>query len=162
MKQTYLIVALVLISAALPALGQENETIIKRFEVDFKEIKTDYKVNFLKRDGTTVEAARTGNGFSVPEDLQNDEKLSVVFSFENYVLNFSDVEKFWFDGEWVIGVDLKPFSHKLVNRRDAKKFATVYYAEFRKNGLQSEKVVMKTSSGTVTSIVPAKNREKPQ
>lgn len=120
--------------------AQSPSTKIIRIEVDGKEIKKNYKVSFLA-SGKWLQAERTATGFVVPDELTTEEYLNVFITFGNYKLHFPEIHISNFKTNWIIGVDLKPFSEELVNPEDARKTKQAYYIQFEGGGLGRQLVI---------------------
>lgn len=108
---------------------QSLQTKIARIEVDGKEVKKDYKVLFFSND-QWIEANRIATGFIVPEQLRNDEFLSVQIAFGKYKLQFSGIHISKFKQDWTVGIDKKPFSEEFVTPEEAETIKGVYYIQF--------------------------------
>ncbi|GIU83223.1 MAG: hypothetical protein KatS3mg006_2287 [Pyrinomonadaceae bacterium] len=123
------------------ARAQSFSTRIVRIEIDGKEVKKDYKVFFFS-NGKWIEAKRTPTGFVIPNELRNEEYLTVLISFGKYKLKFSEIHISKFDQNWTVGIDKKPFSEEFVKPEEAKTTKRVYYIQFGGSGLISTQLVV--------------------
>ena len=118
-----------LIGMALGASAQTLTTTISRIEVDEKEYKKDYEVSFLVGE-TWIKAERTPTGFIVPLELQREEHLHFLITFGKHRLEFDDVHISKFGVDWLVGVDLKPYTHQTLDEEEAKRTTQLYYIRF--------------------------------
>lgn len=133
-------------SVLLANAAQARSVKILRFEVDGKEVRTDFKI-FLYINGKTIEPVRTENSFSVPAELQGCETVGVRFIAGKHDLSF-DVHMSKFDTDWIIGIDHKPFDTEDLSsdERDppGRKLVVIHYIDFvRKDGADGTRVVVK-------------------
>jgi hypothetical protein len=108
--------------------AQDRHVKILRFEVDKKEIKSDYKIVFY-HNGKIIEPTLNGNDFVVPKEIQ-DSAVTMRFITKGYNLVFYPIYPSKFDTNWIVGVDKKPFDIENISPRKAKKFKLIYYLQF--------------------------------
>jgi hypothetical protein len=113
--------------------GAVKTTRVLKLEADGEEMKTDYKV-FLSAYGQEFKARLNNEGFVLPTELQHAETIDVKIVIRKEHLDFSQVHISKFDEEWIIGIDHKPFSEELSERRDVSKVGVIYYITFQSKG----------------------------
>ncbi|MCO6511550.1 MAG: hypothetical protein J5I65_12230 [Aridibacter famidurans] len=126
------------------ANAQDDITKVVRLEIDGQEVKESYKVSFLI-DEKWREVQTTSTGFKVPKELKDQEYLSVLFEFGGHRLAFSRLHSSKFRTDWIVGVDLKPFSEDLVDPEEMEVTDQVYYIEFNSRLGLGTKLVVKIS-----------------
>lgn len=128
------------------AQAQSPQTKITRIEVDQKEVRANYKVLFLL-NGNWIEAENTRNGFIVPPEFRGQEKLTIRFIFGDHDLEFTELHHSLFETDWVIGVDLAPYSEEYVKPEEADGVLRAYYIVFQnRTGLGTVHVVTTRSA----------------
>ena len=96
-----------------------------------KEINKPFHITF-QVNGRNIEPFRFENGFVVPPELAKASFVDVKVTFKNYDLDFSSVSVKKFEGEWVVGVETRPFSAKFAKEemiRDGKRLRFIYYLQ---------------------------------
>ncbi len=122
---------LVSLVAVLATQANAQAKVVKlRFEIDGKLVKRQPKM-VLYADSEKVELDFSGGSFTVPSQFQNKEKVGVRFMLGKYDLLFEPVYISKFEGEWVIGVDKKPFDKdNIASAQTGKQIKQVYYINF--------------------------------
>lgn len=134
---------LVCLIAVLPIQTNAQARIVKfRFEIDGKLVRGPRQPKIvIYAVGEKTELDVSDDSFIVPAQIQNNEKVSVRFTFGKYDLLFESVYLSKFGGEWVIGVDKKPFdSNNIRSAQAGKQIKQVYYINF--HPLQAEETRM--------------------
>lgn len=97
-----------LLSLLVSQVNAQLKPVKFKFEVDGKPVKSQPKIILYVGD-KKIEAEISGSSFVVPPEFQKQEKVNVHFISGKYDLLFESVYLSKFEGEWVIGVDKKPF-----------------------------------------------------
>lgn len=121
--------------------AQSESTKIVRFEVDGKEVKKNYKVFFRSND-KWIELRKTSTGFVIPNELRNNEHLTVLIILGKYKLEFPQIRISKFEENWVVGIDNKPFSEEIGYLVKTNTVKRVYYIHFVGSALETGLVVM--------------------
>jgi hypothetical protein len=130
--------------------AQDRKVKILRFEVDNKEIKSDFKI-FLYTIDKEIEPLRDGNSFFVPREIDSSI-VTVRFITGSYDLLFYPIYPSKFNTDWVIGVDKKPFDIDNASSEEARNLKMIYYLQF----------VSHTGDDTILVVtIPKKKRVKP-
>ena len=118
------------------AANGQTEPIKVKFKIDGEESHQPFRIQLVLNQ--LVLKVKVENGsFFLPGELANQEKVDVRFISGKYDLYYDDVHlsKFSDGGEFVFGVDNKPFDED--HLRDApppsKELQFVYYLEFSPN-----------------------------
>lgn len=114
-----------------PAKGQGRFVQILKFEVDSKQRDEKLRV-FLKIGDRLIEPLRFENGFVVPAEVSEREKLDVRLIFGKYDLYFESVPASAFNTNWIVGLDEPPFNQDNIESSPPprKKLKLVYYIQF--------------------------------
>lgn len=115
-------------SAISSAQAQDRKVKILRFEVDKKEIESDFKIILYLND-KKIEPLQDGNSFLVPREIDNSV-VSVRFISGRYDLLFHPIYPPKFDTDWIIGVDKKPFDTDNASLQEARNLKMIYYLQF--------------------------------
>jgi hypothetical protein len=108
--------------------AQDRKVKIVRFEVDNKEIKSDFKI-MLYLNNKKIEPSRDGNSFLVPQEIDNSV-VTVRFISDGYDLLFHPIYPSKFDTDWIVGVDKKPFDTDNASPQEARNLKMIYYLQF--------------------------------
>ena len=101
-----------------------------KFEVDGKEVKQKFKI-ILYDNNKAIEPLVSENGFTVPLEIRNSEKVNVRFLSGEYDLFFESVYLPKFKTDWVVGIDRKPFDKdNLPQSQPEKELLLIYYINF--------------------------------
>lgn len=140
-KLTVLILVCCSIMLIKPVKAQTDCVKVK-FEVDGKEVKQKFKV-MLYVNNEVIEPLMSENGFTVPPEIRDSEKVSVRFLSGEYNLFFESVYLPKFKTNWIVGVDRKPFDKEnLPQSQPDKELLGIYYITFiPKDGLETRIVV---------------------
>lgn len=113
-----------------------------KFEVDGKEVRQRFKV-LLYVNNEVIEPLMSENGFTVPPEIKDSEKVNVRFLSREYNLFFESVYLPKFKTDWVVGIDRKPFAKEnLPQSQPDKELLGIYYITFvPKDGLETRIVV---------------------
>lgn len=108
-KNMYLLFFLFIMLLSFNAQAQCLKTNVEGISINGEEYKKSYKV-FVLSNEKWIEAERTSSGFIVPNELKDEQKVSVKFVFDKYNLVFSGIKVSEFSLKWFIGVaDKRPF-----------------------------------------------------
>lgn len=111
------------------AQAQAKVTKLVRIKVDETEVKTAYKVLFLV-NGNWFEAENTPDGFIAPREIEDQQKLTVRFIFNDYDLEFSPIDRSILNLDWVVGVDLPPYAEEFVKPEEMAGLLELYYLQY--------------------------------
>jgi hypothetical protein len=112
------------------AQAQCLKTNVEGIIINREEYKKSYKVFILFNEKWT-EAERTSSGFIVPNELKNEQKVSVKFVFDKYTLVFPSIKVSEFNLKWLIGVaDKRPFPEAYISQQDSESIKRIYYIKF--------------------------------
>jgi hypothetical protein len=140
MRVTVIIVAIMsFYLAMLPfSTKAQTECVKIKFEIDGKEIVGEKFKVLIDADGQIIEPKLLKNGFIVPPEVNNWQKIELRVVFREYDLRFSQLTKYHFDGEWIIGVNNPPFKEQsdLPLWKDGKELRLIYYIEFHPNNAE--------------------------
>lgn len=131
MKGLLMLVALTLFLGPVNrATAQTLTTKIAWFEFNEKEVRTSYRV-FLYAHGIEFEAKKTLQGFVIPDELRNEEKLDARIVLGKYNLVFNSIPISSFADEWRIGIRTKkPFSEEFdITARESETIRFIYYID---------------------------------
>lgn len=128
MKKLNLLIAILACFAISSVQAQDRKVKMLRFEVDKKEIKSDFRI-ILYLNKKKIEPIRDGNSFSVPQEI-NNSVVSVRFISAGYDLLFYPIYPSKFDTDWIIGVDKKPFDPDDASPQEARNLKMIYYLQF--------------------------------
>lgn len=125
-----LILSCILVFACFVATAQaQKPTTITRVEVDGEVVKSNYKVLFLC-DRSWIEAENTPTGFIVPKEIGDQQKLTFRFIFNDHDLEFSAIDRSILGIDWIVGVDLPPYSEEFVKPKEMAGVTEVYYLQY--------------------------------
>jgi hypothetical protein len=116
-----------------------------RFKVDGQEVKKpEFKV-LIQVNGQTLEPKITNDGFTVPQEIGEYQKIDVRFISGKYDLLFSSLTRLHFDSEWVIGVDNPPFEIQDDDSppETGKDLVLIYFIEFHPEHAEGTRWVTK-------------------
>lgn len=117
-------------------VSAQSKSVEFRFEVDGVPKKGSPRVVFYAGH-ENLEAAISGNNFVVPPSLYKYEKVDVRFISGEYNLLFESVYLSKFEGDWVIGVDRKPFDKgNTAAAQPCRQIREIHYINF--NSLQGD------------------------
>ena len=128
----YLVSAMTLYIVALFAMtvSAQSKSVEFRFEVDGAPKKGHPRIVLYAGD-EKVEASISDSDFVFPSSLQKYEKVDVRFISGKYNLLFESVYLSKFEGEWVIGVDRKPFDKdNIASAQPGRHIREIYYINF--------------------------------
>jgi hypothetical protein len=136
--------ACTLLLCAAPISGQIRFVQILRFEVDGKQRDEKLRV-FLKLGNRLIEPLRFENGFVVPAELGEQEKLDVRLIFGKYDLYFESIHASAFKTNWIVGVDEAPFDPDNIEPAPppGKKLKLVYYIQFVPRDAEETRMVVR-------------------
>lgn len=128
----YLVSAMTLYIVASFAMtvSAQSKSVKFRFEVDGVP-KKGHPTIVLYAGDQKVEAAISDNSFVFPSALDKHEKVNVRFISGEYNLLFESVYLAKFEGEWVIGVDKKPFDKaNTASAQSGRQIREIHYIDF--------------------------------
>ena len=104
------------------------------FKYEEKIRKEKFDVTFYE-SGAAFKTKRTKDGFLVPNEVLNFEKLSVVLVSKNHKLFFAPIFMRDLDSDWTVGIDNKPFHLDNINVESSyDDVTTLQYLSFRPKG----------------------------
>jgi hypothetical protein len=115
------------------AANGQTEPIKVRFQIDGEESHQPFRIQLVLNQ-LVLKPEVKNDSFFLPGELANQEKVDVRFISGKYDLYYDDVHlsKFSDGGEFVFGVDNKPFDedHLRATPPPGQKLQFVYYLEF--------------------------------
>jgi hypothetical protein len=134
MKIVVLLVAITALYLAMLSVSTKAQTecVKIKFEIDGKEVVGEKFKVLIDADGQTIEPKLLENGFVVPPEVSNWQKIELRFVSGEYELLFSPLTKYHFDSEWIIGVNNPPFKEQdeTSASQEGKELKLIYYIEF--------------------------------
>ena len=127
----YSVYLICLIALLIVQVSAQAKVVKFRFEIEGKPVKVRPKVT-LYAEAEKVELGVTDDHFVVPVHLEKTEKLNVRFTAGKYDLFFESVYLSKFEGEWIIGIDKKPFDlENTASAQPGKQIKQINYINFQ-------------------------------
>jgi hypothetical protein len=117
------------------------------FERDGKPVEQRFKI-LIYAEEKIIEPLRFENGFVIPPEIRNLEKVSVRILFGRHNVLFEPIYLSKFGTDWVVGVYNKPFDREYVNSEDAKKVKIIYYLRFVSDTGDSTQLILRVLKKT--------------
>jgi hypothetical protein len=130
LKKHLLLVILGVVASLAITVSAQSKSVRFKIEVDGKPIKSETKIILYFGD-EKIEPITSGNSFLLPPQLQKYERVNVRFISGKYNLLFESIYLSKFEGEWVIGVDNKPFDKEnSTSAQPGRPIKQIYYINF--------------------------------
>jgi hypothetical protein len=132
------------------AEAQTTHVKVNALEVDGKPVKASFKVRIVVGD-KVLDAKTDESGFFLPAAAVGKD-VGVLFEFKKYLLTFFFVKAVYFDSDWVVGVDTKPFDPQYLGSSDPDDTASISYLRLANpdGSLRDEKIVTVAGKPKVT------------
>lgn len=129
-KNVWLLFFLFIMLLSFDVEAQCLKTNVEGISINGEKYKKSYKV-FVFSNEKWIEAERTSFGFIVPNELKDEQKVSVRFVFDKYDLVFLGINISEFSLKWSIGVaDKRPFPAAYISQEDSATIKRIYYIKF--------------------------------
>jgi hypothetical protein len=130
MLKTNLIFLLCLLVASAAAANAQATRVRFRLEIGGKQVESHPKIILYAGD-KEIQAPVVGHTFTVPPEVEKLQKVNVRFLTGKYDLFFESVYLSKFEGEWIIGVDKKPFDKEnLASAQPRRQIRGIHYINF--------------------------------